>query len=224
MLFSLYDIGDRQLIKQALTHKSFSADHNERLEFIGDAVLDLIIGEALYQQFPNDKEGILSRYRAELVKGIALAEKARELGLPDKLRLGAGEIKSNGQQRDSILAGAYEAVIGALYLEGGYEACKAQVIEWFDKDLKAIAVKAKQKDAKTALQEYLQSKKIPLPKYQVVETTGLQHQQSFRIKLHVQELTKEVEAVAPSKKKAEQLAAEKMLESIGLSSSSNSSE
>ncbi len=206
-----YTLKSDQLFIQALTHRSFLKDHNERLEFLGDAVLDLIIGEALYAQLPNVDEGKLSRYRAELVKGDSLANIARTIHLPQYLRLGTGEDKSGGRERSSNLAGAFEALIGAIYLDSGIEPCRTVVLSLFAPMLETIEITANRKDAKTELQELLQSKKLNLPQYKLIHAEGQQHQQKFTIELSVDGCSEVVSAVGTSKKQAQQLAAEKML-------------
>jgi len=195
----------------AITHRSFSKTHNERLEFLGDALLDLIIGEALFHQLPNEDEGKLSRFRAELVKGERLAQIATEIGLDQWVRLGTGEQKAGGRQRPSILAGAFEALIGAVYLDSDHQRCEKVVLKLFAKLLANIEELAKQKDAKTALQEWLQAKKLALPEYTVLASAGKQHKQTFTVELKVTSLNQAVQAQGNSKKQAQQLAAEKML-------------
>ena len=206
-----YQAGNIALLEQALTHRSFGGTNNERLEFLGDALLDLVIGEALYHQFPEQKEGILSRYRAELVKGSSLADLAREIGLNDVVRLGSGEKKSGGANRDSILADSFEAVLGAIYLDKGFAAGKDLILSLFKTRLEGIANTAKNKDPKTALQEKLQAKKYQLPLYVLEKTSGEQHQQIFFVSCELQENSKKVTEQGRSKKLAEQNAAASML-------------
>lgn len=203
-----------ELFRQALTHRSYSRDHNERLEFLGDAILDLVIGDALFHQFPDKAEGDLSRYRAELVKGSHLAEMARMIELDRYICLGAGEKNNGGAKRDSILAGAFEAIFGAVYLDAGFDAAVTIAQSLFCQSLENIEKNAMQKDAKTALQEYLQAQKLPLPDYQVVSTSGKQHKQQFQVKCSIAGLLETVSAAGYSKKQAEQQAAEKMLQLI----------
>ena len=215
-LFSIlqYQPDDTALFFQAFTHRSFSGDNNERLEFLGDALLDLIIGEALFHRFPEKQEGELSRYRAELVRGSMLAEIARVISLGEEIRLGEGEKRSGGADRDSILAGAFEAVIGAIYLDSDYEQCKKVVMRLFESRISDIENTAQQKDAKTRLQELVQSRKMELPVYRLIRTSGKQHQQVFHVQCQIAELKKEVEASGTTKKLAEQSAAEIMLNMI----------
>lgn len=202
------------LVQQALTHRSFSTDNNERLEFIGDAIIDLIIAEALYQQFPDKPEGELSRYRAELVRAATLADIAREIKLNSLVRLGDGERKSGGADRESILSGALEALLGAVYLVAGLAECQRIASLLFADRLKKIEDTALKKDAKTALQEWLQSRNQPLPQYQLLKTAGKQHHQTFYMACYVPGLEKTVEAEGTSKKMAEQHAAQLMLDWI----------
>lgn len=209
-----HTISSTSFFIQALTHRSFSKDHNERLEFLGDAILDLIIGEALYHQLPGVDEGILSRYRAELVKGESLAKIARTIDLPKYLRLGAGEEKTGGRERSSNLAGAFEALIGAIYLDSNLDECQAAVLRLFAKVLEDIEVTANRKDAKTALQELLQAKKLNLPVYSLTQAQGQQHLPQFTVELSVDCCKERVSAVGASKKQAQQRAAEKMLSLI----------
>lgn len=202
------------LFEQAVTHRSFSRHHNERLEFLGDAVLDLVIGELLYRQFPARREGELSRFRAELVKGEHLAVMGRGIGLGQFLRLGTGEHKNGGNDRDSILAGALEALFGATYLDGGFEAAHDVISRLFTEALADIEQIAKRKDGKTALQEFLQSRQLPLPEYALIRTSGQHHRQTFHVECSVAGIPEPVVASGQSKKNAEQNAAEKMLQRL----------
>ncbi|NRB37505.1 MAG: ribonuclease III [Pseudomonadales bacterium] len=206
-----YQADNVRLIEQAVTHRSFGGSNNERLEYLGDALLDLVIGEALFHQFAEQKEGVLSRYRAELVKGSALAELARELGLSHVIRLGSGEKKSGGADRESILADSFEAILGAIYLDKGFDYSKTLVLILFASRLQGIEVSAKNKDPKTALQEILQAQKYQLPLYQLEKATGQQHQQTFFVSCILQDLKKDVTEQGRSKKIAEQNAAASML-------------
>ncbi len=157
-----YQFQQPELLEQALTHRSCKGKHNERLEFLGDAILSFVIAEALYQNFPKTREGDLTRMRASLVKGVTLAEIAKELQLSEFLRLGPGELKSGGFRRESILADAVEAILGAIYLDGGEQVCKERILAWFGSRLTVIEPGV-QKDSKTKLQEYLQGRKLALP-------------------------------------------------------------
>jgi ribonuclease III len=199
------------LFEQALTHKSFAREHNERLEYLGDAVLDLVIGEALYHQYPDLREGELSRYRAELVNGSFLADKARKLQLSQYLRLSTGERKAGGANKESILSDALESLFGAMYLDLGYPTTQQVALNLFAKDIAAIANRAQQKDAKTRLQEWAQAKRHSLPSYTLVKSTGKDHQQVFTVRCDIQTLSLFTEETGLSKKAAEQQAAESLL-------------
>ena len=206
-----YSVGDYALFQQALTHRSFSKDHNERLEFLGDAVLDTIISEALFKK-SYAPEGELSRYRSLLVQGSMLSEISLELELDKLIRLGSGEEKSGGRQRESIMANVFEAVLGAVYLDLGFTKCQELVLNLYSSRLRDLEHLAEKKDPKTALQELLQKMNLGLPKYQLVKTTGEQHQQQFFVSCQVPNMQLTSEAFGASKKKSEQLAAKSMLE------------
>ena len=208
-----YEFTDVTLLDQALTHRSASSKHNERLEFLGDSVLSIVISDALYHQFPKAKEGDLSRMRATLVCGKMLAEIALEFKLGDYLKLGPGELKSGGFRRESILADAVEAIIGAVYLDKGIEPCRQLVLTWYQSRLKTIKP-VDQKDPKTLLQEHLQGFKKPLPVYTVVKTVGEAHNQTFTVECIVKGLSEPIVGVASSRRKAEQIAAAQVLELI----------
>jgi ribonuclease-3 len=198
-------------LKLALTHRSFSTDNNERLEYLGDAVLDLVIGEQLYIQLPKAKEGQLSRLRAQLVEGKMLAAIAKEQGLAELIRLGKGEEKTGGRERASILAGCFEAVIGAVYLEKGFIVCQELILQLYQARLCNIDTLLEQRDPKTALQEFLQKQGLSLPSYSIDKTEGPQHRQRFFVSCRVPDTQYHVAAEAGSKKMAESKAAEKML-------------
>ncbi|WP_299492273.1 ribonuclease III [uncultured Shewanella sp.] len=208
-----YEFTDVSLLNQALTHRSAASKHNERLEFLGDSVLSIVISDALYHQFPKAKEGDLSRMRATLVCGKMLAEIALEFKLGDYLKLGPGELKSGGFRRESILADAVEAIIGAVYLDKGIEPCRQLVLTWYQSRLKTIKP-VDQKDPKTLLQEHLQGFKKPLPVYTVVKTVGEAHNQTFTVECMVKGLSEPIVGVASSRRKAEQIAAAQVLELI----------
>ncbi|MDH5357138.1 MAG: ribonuclease III [Gammaproteobacteria bacterium] len=200
------------LLQQALTHRSADSVNNERLEYLGDAILSFVIAEALFMRFPEVKEGKLSRLRASLVKGVTLAEIGRELNLGEALILGPGELKSGGFRRESILADAVEALFGALYLDSGMEAAKALILRLFDERLNAIDVNETVKDPKTRLQELLQSRKQPLPIYSVSEVkSDANNQPVFEASCQVGLLRKVVVAQGSSHRKAEQKSAERVL-------------
>lgn len=209
-----YQFSDLQLLQQALTHRSYSRDHNERMEFLGDSVLGLVIAEAIFSRFPEAREGQLSRVRSQLVKGETLAVLAAELGLAEHLKMGAGEHKTGGQQRQSTLENALEAVIGAIYLDAGLAQAQRCVLAWFESRLSNIDLNISSKDPKSRLQEYLQAKQLALPAYVLLSTSGAEHQQQFTIECQVTSLNLRAEASAASRKKAEQAAAAVLLEQI----------
>lgn len=209
-----YTFAEPANLTLALTHRSADKLHNERLEFLGDAILGMVIGKVLYLRFPSQPEGKLTRMRSSLVKGDTLAEVAREFELGDLLLLGPGELKSGGFRRDSILADAVEAIIGALYLEAGMDKCEALVLEWFAPRINALDPDAVSKDDKTRLQEYLQGKKLPLPLYQVTDVKGKSHDQTFYVECSVEGLKQTVLGRGNSRRRAEQQAAKKVLEKL----------
>ena len=196
---------------QALTHRSFSSDHNERLEFLGDSVLNLAVAALLYEGLSELPEGDLSRVRANLVKQDTLHKVSVELGLPDLLRLGEGEAKSGGQKRPSILADALEAVLGAIYLDAGFEAA-SQLVRRLFKDVEISAqMQAIGKDPKTELQEWLQGRKMNLPIYRVVGTQGAAHKQTFDVECEIVEYRRAERGIGGSRRAGEQAAAAAML-------------
>ena len=201
-----------QLLAQALTHRSAGAPHNERLEFLGDALVNLVVAEALYARWPRADEGALTRARAELVRESALAAIARELDLGSKLTLGPGELKSGGHRRDSILADALEAVIGAIYLDSDFDRCREAVLPWFEPVLDALPPPHKVgKDAKTRLQEWLQARQRTLPVYELVSESGDDHAKVFRVACVLADPAIRDEGEGSSRRAAEQAAAEKVL-------------
>ncbi len=207
-----YEFSDVKLLEQALTHRSASNQHNERLEFLGDSILSIVISDALFHQFPKATEGDLSRMRATLVRGDTLAIIAKEFKLGDYLNLGPGELKSGGFRRESILADAVEAIIGAIYLDADLETCRALLLKWYQQRLAEIKPGVGQKDAKTLLQEYLQGVKKPLPEYQVTLVEGEAHDQTFTVECRVIDIAEPVVGVGSSRRKAEQMAAAQVLE------------
>jgi len=209
-----YEFSDPELLTLALTHRSVGGYNNERLEFLGDSIVNHIIAEALYQRFPKAREGDMSRMRASLVKGETLAEVARELQLGDYLQLGPGERKSGGQRRGSILADAFEAVVGAILLDSSVEQCRARVLDWFAPRLGQLSEGSADKDAKTQLQEYLQGRRNPLPEYELLGVLGEDHQQQFHVACRLQKPTLVVEGAGSSRRKAEQAAARSALERL----------
>lgn len=206
-----YQFGDDTLLKKALSHRSIGRENNERLEFLGDSLLNFFIGDALYQKFPSVREGDLSRLRATLVRGDTLAAIAREFDLGEYLILGEGELKSGGYRRASILADAIEALIGAIYSDSDIETCRNVVLQWFSHRLHEITIENTDKDPKTRLQEYLQERKKSLPTYEVVETRGEAHAKEFVVACRLDFIDQSCHASGSSKRAAEKIAAEKML-------------
>lgn len=211
-----YTFKDETLLNLALTHRSFSSNNNERLEFLGDAVLSIVIAEALFQKFTQAKEGQLSRLRSLLVKGVTLAEIGKEFQLGDFLNLGAGELKSGGFRRESIISDAFEAVIGAIYLDSDDDTCRKVVLSWYENRLEALTLENTEKDPKTKLQEYLQSIKKELPNYDVYEIKGEAHDQVFYVSCHIEELNILTRNKGPSRRIAEQKAAKEALKMLGI--------
>jgi ribonuclease-3 len=207
-----YHFKNPNLLSLALTHRSANTEHNERLEFIGDSIVNLIIGEALYHAHPCAPEGELSRWRAALVQRETLAELAKEWKLEQKIIIGAGELKTGGQYRASTLSNAVEAIIGALYFDAGFETTKSIVLRSFSVRLSRASIQNIQKDAKTLLQEFLQSRHHPLPNYELVKTIGEAHESTFEIACKLSHLKKMTLGHGTSKRKAEQDAAQKMLD------------
>lgn len=180
-----YTFADQVLLEQALTHRSAGSRNNERLEFLGDAILGSVVAAELYRRYPGAKEGELSRLRANLVRRESLAEIAQQLDLGQHLTLGAGERKSGGHRRDSILSDTVEALLGAIFLESGFAVCQRCILRLFSARLDALSDVASLKDAKTRLQEYLQSHHLPLPEYTVQEVSGEAHAQFFKVECSV---------------------------------------
>jgi ribonuclease-3 len=205
-----YEFSDESLLEQAMTHRSHKGQHNERLEFLGDSILSFVIANALYQQFPKAREGDLSRMRSTLVRGQTLAEFGVEFNLGDYLRLGPGELKSGGFRRESTLADAVEAIIGAVFLDSDIETCTKLILTWYESRLTAISPGHNQKDPKTLLQEFLQARKLPLPNYTVIDTKGQAHNQTFTVECEVEGMDSII-SVGSSRRKAEQKAAEQAL-------------
>ena len=204
-----YQFRNHKLLEQALTHRSVSrASNNERLEFLGDAQLSQVTSVWLYHRFPNASEGQLTRMRATLVRGQTLAEIARELDLGACLSLGSGEMKSGGHRRDSILADAVEALIGAILLDGGEQASSDAILRWLGDRLETVSPQSATKDAKTRLQEWLQARSLPLPEYRVVTVHGQAPNQRFDVECRVQDSSEVFGASGASRRKAEQKAAQ----------------
>lgn len=209
-----YVFKDESLFDRALTHRSAGSGHNERLEFLGDSIINLIMAEALFHSQPDAREGQLTRLRALLVRRDTLAAVARELELGIALKLGGGELKSGGRDRDSILADALEALVGAVYLDSGMESCRALVERLFAEKIAQAQQRRAVKDAKTRLQERLQAKGLPLPSYEVVEVKGAPHNQEFQVFCRVASLDNPTCGTGGSRRKAEQAAARLALEQL----------
>jgi ribonuclease III len=209
-----YRFSNPQLLRQALTHRSYSADHNERLEFLGDGVLNCVIAAELFRLYPAMSEGDLSRVRASLVNGRNLCLLANELGLGAQLHLGEGELRSGGAQRPSMLANALEAVIGAVFLDGGFSAAQDFTLEIFAASLRELDPRVAGKDAKTLLQELLQARHLPLPRYAIIATSGEAHEQSFQVECRIEDLNIRTLGEGASRRAAEQAAAKNAHEQI----------
>ncbi|MBC7779945.1 MAG: ribonuclease III [Proteobacteria bacterium] len=203
-----HEFADPTLLGRALTHRSHGADNNERLEFLGDSVLNCVVAQTLLDRFPLAAEGELSRLRANLVNQQALFEVASQLGLGNVLKLGDGEAKTGGQRRPSILADAFEAVVGAVFVDAGYAAARAFVVTSLAQRLQSIDIDAPAKDAKTRLQEWLQARRHPLPRYAVVTITGEAHAQRFDVECTIDVLALRTHGTGSSRRAAEQAAAD----------------
>lgn len=210
-----HTFNDLSLLERALTHRSHSGDNNERLEFLGDAVLSLVITTELFQQHPDSQEGKLSRLRSTLVNGELLAQLAVDLEVGDYLRLGVGEQRSGGQHRRSILADAFEAIIGAIYCDAGIDVVRSCVLHWFGERFADLSAVKPIKDPKSRLQEYLQARKLPLPEY-IAEVSGEAHAQTFHVRCCVEGLDIETLGESSNRRKAEQLAAQRFLEILNV--------
>lgn len=206
-----YQFNERSFLETALTHRSAGNPNNERLEFLGDAMLGAIIANELYHQFPTGDEGQLTRLRSSLVKKDTLADLARELDLGSYLKLGEGELKTGGWRRASILENTLEAIIGAVYLDSDFDQCQAFVKNIFSDRLGAVSLEDIQKDPKTRLQEFLQARKKSIPVYEVLSSTGKSHQKIFTVSCSCDELSAAIQAQGASRRKAEQAAAQQTL-------------
>jgi len=209
-----YRFKDPQLLREALTHRSVGAGNNERLEFLGDSVLSLVISWRLYDLHPRAQEGDLSRMRARLVRGSTLAEVATSINLGMEINLGEGELKSGGFRRASILADAFEALLGAILIDGGFEACRRVVLSLFDPLIERLPGAEELKDPKTRLQEWLQARGRPLPQYSLVGEEGSDHAKKFHVACRLGDDGTVVEANGRSRRKAEQAAAARVLEML----------
>lgn len=211
-----YQFKSPERLTLALTHRSYGNQNNERLEFLGDSIVNMVIAESLFLSFDKAREGHLSRLRARMVKGVTLAEIGREFELGSYLRLGSGELKSGGFRRESILADAVESVIGAIYLDSDFYTCREQVLRWFEPRLKQLDLQDTQKDPKTRLQEYLQSRQFPLPRYEVISVDGEAHSQTFHVSCVLSSLDRKTSGVGSSRRIAEQEAARSALKKLGV--------
>ena len=209
-----YTFKDQELLLLALTHRSLGGRNNERLEFLGDAVLGMVVAQALFKRFPTVPEGKLTRMRSTLVKGDTLAELGREADVGELLKLGPGELKSGGHRRSSIIADAMEAILGAIYLEAGLEATTEVILRLWQSRIDKLDPNEHPKDAKTRLQEFLQSRKLPLPVYEVVDISGKDHDQTFVVHCQIESLGKPMKGTGTSRRKAEQQAARNALEKL----------
>lgn len=210
-----YVFRNRDTLAQALTHRSFGASHNERLEFLGDSVLNCVIAQALYERFAQVREGDLSRLRANLVRQETLAEIAQRFSLGEQLRLGEGELKSGGFRRPSILADALEALFGAVFIDGGFERARQTILRLYESSLANLDPLHSGKDAKTVLQEFLQGRRLALPQYQLRHTRGEAHAQEFEVECLIPELGIATTGRGPSRRAAEQEAARRAIEQTG---------
>ncbi|MBA3929096.1 MAG: ribonuclease III [Xanthomonas sp.] len=208
---------NQDLLAQALTHRSAGVPHNERLEFLGDGVVNLLVADALFQRWPKADEGALTRARAELVREASLAAIARQLQLGERLTMGPGEMKSGGHRRDSILADALEAIVAAIYIDAGFEACRAVVMPWFEASLSALPVGRPEKDAKTRLQEWLQGRQRPLPVYELVSESGDEHAKLFLARCTTLDPPLMADGEGTSRRNAEQVAAAALLDKLDIS-------
>ncbi len=212
-----YTIKQPDLLRRALTHRSWGAEHNERLEFLGDAVLSLAVSSLLFQRHAVSDEGDLTRVRAHLVREDSLHRAALSLGLPDVLRMSEGELRGGGAQRPSILADAVEALIGAVFVDGGYEPAQALVQRLFGEIIQGTEAESWSKDAKTELQEWLQARKVPVPVYRIAATRGQAHAQTFEVECVVATLGLAERGEGKSRRTAEQEAARRMLDALKMS-------
>jgi ribonuclease-3 len=210
-----HEFREPELLRQALRHRSAGAANNERMEFLGDALVNLIVAEALHARWPKADEGALTRARAALVRESALAEVARRLELGRWIELGPGELKTGGHRRDSILADALEALVAAIHLDAGFERCRALVLSWFEPSLAQLAVGKVEKDAKTRLQEWLQGRQFERPEYQLVDTRGDDHARVFVVRCLIAEPATSAVGEGSSMRAAEQAAAGAVLAQLG---------
>lgn len=213
-----YQFINESLLLLALTHRSMGVNNNERLEFLGDSILGMVISSELYKRFPKEKEGVLTRLRSSLVKGETLSEIAAELNLGEYIQLGSGELKSGGFRRASTLADAVESIIGAIYLDSckdnGIAVIEKIILKIFTSRINNCEPSGVLKDPKTRLQEFLQSKGLPVPTYSVISISGKEHQQTFKVSCSIEGFANHFNATGSSRRKAEQAAAEKALKTL----------
>jgi ribonuclease III len=212
--FAGYAFRDPGLLAQALTHRSAGARHNERLEFLGDALVGMIVAEALYLHWPKADEGAMTRARAELVRESSLAQLARGFDLGPRITLGPGEMKSGGHRRDSILSDTLEALVAAIYLDGGFDACRQAVLPWFERTILELPAGRIGKDPKTRLQEWLQARQRPLPVYELLGESGDEHAKVFRVRCATVEPALAGDGEGSSRRVAEQAAAAAVIEQL----------
>ena len=210
-----YTFKDKSLLQLALTHRSASKKNNERLEFLGDSILGFVVAEELFNRFPSASEGELSRIRAKLVNAESLVQLAKNMQFSTAINLGAGELKSGGKHKSSILADAVEAVIGAIYLDSGMETCRVRVLSWYQSRLDGISLDVVHKDSKTLLQEILQSRGNALPVYTIESVEGEAHDQTFIVKCRISLLSESTVGSGKNRRLAEQQAASKALQALG---------
>lgn len=214
-----YHFHDIDLVLLALTHRSYGENNNERLEFLGDSIVNFVIAESLYKKFPSASEGQLTRLRACLVRGKTMAEIGEELQIGNFVRLGAGEVKRGAHRCASILADMVESLIGAIYLDGGMDVCRQCILSWFSSRIAASLIDDQQnKDPKTRLQEWLQGRQRPLPNYELIKIQGEAHDQTFTVQCQIEEF-EPVTGKSNSRRNAEQNAARKILTAVGLEDS-----
>ncbi len=209
-----YQFRDSKLLENALSHRSYSSENNERIEFLGDSILNMVIALELFHRFPTHQEGELTRMRAKLVRGDTLAELAREFELGRYIKMSSSELRSGGSERDSILADSLEAIIGAIYLDSGFEMCQQCIVRWFGSRLEHPELISQLKDPKTELQEFLQGRQMELPEYIIEEITGEAHDQIFKVSCHIKGVPISTFGVDTTRRRAEKKAAEQMFEKI----------
>jgi len=209
-----YDFNQPALLQQALRHRSAGVPHNERLEFLGDSLVNLIVAESLFSHWPKADEGALTRARASLVRESSLAAIARQLDIGEKIELGTGELKTGGHRRDSILADTLEAIIAAIYLDSNFEKCRATVLPWFEQQIRDIQPNKIGKDAKTRLQEWLQAKQLARPDYHLIESRGEEHARIFIVRCSIPDPDLQEQAEGSSLRLAEMAAAEKLMHKL----------